>query len=83
VFSIDGEFIRHVGVGVLNSPHGVACSTFDELVVADTTNRRVVVFSRGGEVLTTTPCGSVQGIAMHGGAIFAQDYGDERCVVIE
>jgi DNA-binding beta-propeller fold protein YncE len=35
VFSVDGEFIRHVGVGVLSHPHSVACSAFDELVVAD------------------------------------------------
>jgi DNA-binding beta-propeller fold protein YncE len=35
VFSIDGEFIRHVGGGLVKVPHGVACSVFDELVVAD------------------------------------------------
>ncbi len=35
VFSVEGEFVRHVGVGVLSGPHGVACSAFDELVVSD------------------------------------------------
>jgi hypothetical protein len=33
VFSVDGEFIRYVGVGVLRYPQGVACSAFDELCV--------------------------------------------------
>jgi DNA-binding beta-propeller fold protein YncE len=45
VFSVDGEFVRHVGVGVLHFPRGVACSAFDELVVANGSDC-VVVFSR-------------------------------------
>jgi hypothetical protein len=45
VFSVEGEFVRHVGVGELSLPSGVACSAFDEIVVADTNNLRVVVFS--------------------------------------
>jgi hypothetical protein len=31
VFSVDGAFIRHVGVGVLVDPVGIACSAYDEL----------------------------------------------------
>jgi hypothetical protein len=53
VFSIDGEFIRHVGVGVLNYPMGVAASAFDELVVADRRNRRLRVFSSTGDLLAS------------------------------
>jgi DNA-binding beta-propeller fold protein YncE len=34
VFGVGGGFIRHVGVGVLGSPRGAACSAFDERVVA-------------------------------------------------
>jgi hypothetical protein len=45
VFSVEGEFVRHVGVGELSSAQGVACSAFGELVVADTHNDRIVVFS--------------------------------------
>jgi DNA-binding beta-propeller fold protein YncE len=41
VFGVDGTFVRHVGVGVLKTPIGVACSAFDDLVVADNANRRV------------------------------------------
>jgi DNA-binding beta-propeller fold protein YncE len=73
VFSVDGEFIRHVGVGRLTFPTGVACSAFDELVVADTGNYRVAVFSGSGELLKSMGYGHFTGVAIHGGTIFAQD----------
>jgi DNA-binding beta-propeller fold protein YncE len=79
VFSVEGEFIRHVGVGQLRSPNGVACSAFDELVVADTLNDRVVVFSASGELLKTMVHRAVTGVAISGGTIFAA--GNEKCVV--
>jgi hypothetical protein len=62
VFSVDGEFIRHVGVGVLRNPVCVMpCSEVDELVVADsvqgghanTLRRRFVLFGPHGELLTS------------------------------
>jgi DNA-binding beta-propeller fold protein YncE len=82
VFSIDGEFVRHVGVGVLKRPQGVACSAFDdELVVADTDNRRVVVFSDVGELLMMFGDGGFTGVAVHGSTVFAQDGTGRRCVV--
>ncbi len=81
VFSVDGEFIRHVGVGVLSRPHGVAASAFDELVVADKGNRRVVVFNSAGDVVTTMAVDAVMGVVIHGGAVFAQSYGGQKCVV--
>jgi sugar lactone lactonase YvrE len=86
VFSVEGEFVRHVGVGKLRLPTGVACSAFDELVVADRGNNRVVVFSASGEMLHTMRGGAFTGIAMHGGTIFAQTcdvtaVGDDKCVV--
>jgi DNA-binding beta-propeller fold protein YncE len=71
VFSVEGEFIRHVGVGQLRSPTGVACSAFDELVVADYGNDRVVVFSASGELLKTMECERVTGVTINGGTIFA------------
>jgi DNA-binding beta-propeller fold protein YncE len=58
VFSVEGEFIRHVGVGVLGRPHGVAASAFDELVVADKGNDRVAVFSAAGDLVTTMAVGT-------------------------
>jgi DNA-binding beta-propeller fold protein YncE len=81
VFSIDGEFIRHVGVGVLTRPQGVACSAFDELVVADTGNYRVVVFSDVGELLMAFGDGAFTGVAIHGSTVFAQDGAGCQCVL--
>jgi DNA-binding beta-propeller fold protein YncE len=82
VFSIDGAFVRHVGVGELRYPSGVACSAFDELVVADYRNKRVVVFSASGEVLKTM-AGSFTGVAIHGGTIFAQDCDNSKCILFK
>ncbi len=73
VFSVDGDFIRHVGVGVLMWPLGVAVSAFDELVVADAGNRRVVVFSNSGEPLKTMGEGRFTGVLVHGGTIIAHE----------
>jgi DNA-binding beta-propeller fold protein YncE len=81
VFSVEGEFVRHMGVGELSRPYGVACSAFDELVAADDVNRRVVVFSASGEMLHTMRGGDFMGVAMHGGTIFAQTCDDDKCVV--
>jgi hypothetical protein len=58
VFSVECEFVRHVGVGKLKWPAGVACSSFDELVVVDKDNDRVVVFSASGETLQTVDDGT-------------------------
>jgi hypothetical protein len=73
VFSIDGQLIRHVGVGILYRPCGVACSVYDELVVADTGNRRVVLLSDVGELLMALSAGgcAVTGVAVHGSTVFA------------
>jgi hypothetical protein len=64
-----------VGVGALSGTHwqGVACSAFDELVVADSANRcvRIMMFSDVGELLMTFDDGCVTGVAIHGGAVFA------------
>jgi DNA-binding beta-propeller fold protein YncE len=81
VFSVDGEFVRHVGVGELRGPYGVACSAFDE-IVADDGNDRVVVFSASGELLKTMR-GGFSGMVVHGGTIFAQsqDDLDSKCIV--
>jgi DNA-binding beta-propeller fold protein YncE len=81
VFSVDGQFIRHVGVSVLTRPEGVACSSFDELVVADTGNDRVVVFSDVGELLMTFGGSYFTGVAVHGSTVFAQAYYRRQCVV--
>jgi DNA-binding beta-propeller fold protein YncE len=81
VFRLDGYFIRHIGVGVLQRPRGIASSGWDELVVADTKNRRVVVFHASGKVATKMGDGDFRGVAVRGGAIFAQDWEGKKCVV--
>jgi DNA-binding beta-propeller fold protein YncE len=83
VFSVDGDFVRHVGVGVLKWPMGVACTADDELVVADYGNRCIVVFSASGETMQMFGSGRFTGVAVHGSTIFAQDYDSEKCVVFE
>ncbi len=70
MFSIEGEFIRHVGVGVLERPRGVACSAFYELVVADNGSRCVVVFSGCGDVTMTFGDGDFTGVAMRKCVVF-------------
>ncbi len=81
VFSVEGEFVRHVGVGKLTFPAGVACSAVDELVVADASNSRVVVFSTSGDVVKTMAGGDSPGVAVNGGTIFAQNYSARKCEV--
>jgi DNA-binding beta-propeller fold protein YncE len=83
VFGVDGTFVRHVGVGVLRRPQGVACSTDDDLVVADASNKRVVVFSASGEPLKTIGDRKYSAVAVHGGTVFAQDSDAQQCVVLE
>ncbi len=83
VFSVEGEFVRHVGVGGLRHPRGVACSAFDELVVADPAGNRFVAFSASGEVVKTMGGSGFTAVAIHGGIIFAQDYDNCTCVLLK
>jgi DNA-binding beta-propeller fold protein YncE len=86
VFSLDGEFVRHVGKGILKFAHSVACSAFDELVVAD--GNCIRLFNASGHLVRTLGEGlrrdvrspddsciytEVKGVAIHGGSIFAAD----------
>jgi hypothetical protein len=82
VFSVDGDFIRHVGVGVLSGPRGVAVSAFDELVVADYGNDRVVVFNSAGDTVKSIALVAVAGVAIVDGTIIARSCDGDRCVVI-
>ncbi len=70
VFSVDGEFIRHVGVGILSRPMGVAVSAFDELVVADYGSRCLRVFSSTGDLLATVGDLCFTWVAVHGSTVF-------------
>jgi DNA-binding beta-propeller fold protein YncE len=74
VFSVNGEFIRHVGVGVLSCPAGVVASAFDELVVTDSGNRCLRVFSSAGDLLATVGDGHFTGVVLHDNTVFATGY---------
>jgi hypothetical protein len=85
VFSVDGEFIRHVGVGVLSGPISVAASAFDELVVADMGDTCLRLFSGTGDVLARVCVlgkGRASGIAMHGSTVFAAQGMSKRVLVL-
>jgi DNA-binding beta-propeller fold protein YncE len=79
VFSVDGEFIRHVGVGVLNRPQGVAASVFDELVVTDTGNRCLRLFSVTGDLLTSVGEGRFTGVAVQAARCSQRTEGRSPC----
>jgi DNA-binding beta-propeller fold protein YncE len=83
VFSIDGEFIRHVGVDVVWLPQGVAASAFDELVVADRGNRCLRVFSSTGDLLASFCEGHFNSVAVHGGSVFVLDVNASTVSLIE
>jgi DNA-binding beta-propeller fold protein YncE len=81
VFSVDGEFIRNVGVGVIKGSQGVAASVFDELVVADTGNRRLRVLNSSGDVLASVGEGRFVGVAVHGSSIVAVEQSSAAVLV--
>jgi DNA-binding beta-propeller fold protein YncE len=74
VLTVDGAFVRHVGVGVLSLPVCIAASACgDELVVVDGDSRRAHVFSDIGDLLATLSRGSFTGAAVFNGGIVLQD----------
>jgi DNA-binding beta-propeller fold protein YncE len=81
VLSVSGTFVFNVGLGVLKLPHGVACTSADELVVADTANRRVRVFDSVGTLWMSFGGADFTGVAVHGGSVFAQSFFGEVCTV--
>ncbi len=86
VFSVvDGEFVRHVGVGTLKSPTGVACSGFDELVVAGVSLRggcRLVLFGDTGDMHEQVAWGDFVSVSIHGSTVVAHGRVSHQCVVI-
>ncbi len=83
VFSVEGPFSHHVGDtgNVLKFPVDVACSPFDELVVADWGHKQVLLFSATRALTPVRFDGSspYTAVAIHGSRVFAH-FG-ETCVV--
>ncbi len=83
VFSVDGQFIRHIGVGVLEEPSDIACSTVDELVVTGSGSNRITVLSGSGDPIATLRVDGVcTGVAVHGSTVFVQRHGKSQCIVL-
>jgi DNA-binding beta-propeller fold protein YncE len=74
VFSLRGEFVRHVGVGALKFPADVAASAFDEIVVANGWWEPARVFSDVGDLLLSLNFGAADfvSVAVHGGTLFTE-----------
>jgi sugar lactone lactonase YvrE len=88
VFSVDGEFIRHVDdpdkCGWSSQPGvacGLACSASDELLFG-TGDGGVAVFSPSGKLVTRFGRGRYPCVAIHSSTVFAHN-GDSKCIVFE
>jgi DNA-binding beta-propeller fold protein YncE len=81
IFSVDGDFIRAIGAGLLGDPRGVACSIHGELVVADAGYRRVCVFDADDVLARAFGDGNFTGVAVHGCAVIAIDNSGSRCLL--
>ena len=54
VFDVEGNFLYEIGRGRLSSPVGLAIDKFNNLIVCDTGNQRLVIFTTEGDYLTET-----------------------------
>lgn len=54
LFTLTGAFVRCVGVGTLQAPSDVDFASNGDILVADTVNNRVCVFSGDGSILLRT-----------------------------
>jgi hypothetical protein len=85
VVGVDGVLVRHIGAAVLSYPSSVACTDYDELVVVDGGNLRLLLFDAMGEMLLSFGSGVFNAVTIRDGSIFARtcarvDVGGE-CVV--
>jgi hypothetical protein len=71
--SLEGNLLQRIGDGVLRCPQGLACSAFDELLVADGALRRLFVFSTAGELMRSLDCDVFGCITLHGSSVFVGD----------
>ena len=55
LFTVDGVFVKHIGAGILSvSFNDVSFDAGDEIIVADSGNNRICVFSPDGDTLIKT-----------------------------
>jgi hypothetical protein len=79
IFSVDGAFVRHIKSPVFGVwwPGGIACSAFDELVVADRCLRRIYILGPDDTLLTSLTEGGRESrfsaMTMNGSSVIAAD----------
>lgn len=89
LFTVQGEFVRCIGVGVLNCPVDVEFTSSGDILVSDYGNRRICVFSPEGDLLRAfgsvgSEAGQFTGpaaLAMHGDELYVLDEGSARVQV--
>jgi hypothetical protein len=72
VFSTEGQFICDVSLSELKGPMGIACSNAGELFVTGGSGVAIYSASGGGLLRTIPTTQFCSGVAVHGGAVFAQ-----------
>jgi hypothetical protein len=72
VVGVDGVLVRHIGAAVLHHPSSVACTDYDELVVVDAGNLRLVLFNAMGEMLVSFGSGVFNAVTIRDGSIFVR-----------
>lgn len=82
VFETTGAFVRQIGVGFLHEPASVACSAWDELVVAH--DPGVCVFGSAGELRWALKRYCASSVALHHTKIYvASSVDNEECFVFD
>ena len=93
LFTLEGKFIKHIGAGVVGTSHkDVEFTSSGEIIVADSSNHRVCVFSADGSTLLRswgtngTGDGQFSGpvaLAVRGPRLYVLDLSSPRVQVFE
>ena len=91
MFTVDGVFVKHVGVGVLSGNCDVDFTTDGRIIVADEHNHRVCIFAADGVMTSSwgtegTSDGQFKyptALAVSGGKLLVLDEGSSRVQVFD
>lgn len=91
LFTLTGDFVRCIGVGTLSAPWDVDFATNGDILVADSSNHRICVFSPDGSTLLrafgsegSSEPGTFKhpiALAMHAGQLYVLDWKSARVQV--
>ena len=83
VFSPDGAFQREFGKGQLNYPHDILLTGDGQVLDANLSNNRVVIFNTSGQLIHSFQVGSIPcGLAIDHNDILVTLYGDKQAKYI-